>query len=137
MAKTRDPFSGMKLSQQVGLDQRLFSEQSSPAAESSKEEVSQEPSFPGNKEPSQEVGKEAGQEGVKEGSLQDIPILKNSFLFTEEEWDLLDDIKLDLRRRFGLKATKNDLARAGVRLLADDYQEKKEASFLVRKLPKK
>ena len=79
----------------------------------------------------------AGQQGSQEGGQAEVPVLKNSFLFTEEEWDLLEDLKIDLRRTYGLKATKNDLVRAAVRFLAEDYHRRREASFAVKKLSRK
>ena len=152
MARSKDPFANVKLSEQVGLDQRLFSEEKPPSpphggtpatppespTQETRKQVSQEGSLPARKVASQERGKDASQQADQgEGSLAEVPVLKNSFLFTEEEWNLFDDLKIALRRTYGIKATKNDLARAAIRFLTEDYQKRKEASFLVKKLSRK
>jgi len=93
------------------------------------------------KEASQQAWKEASQEGMREpeetAALSETPVFKNSFLYTEDEWNLFEDIKLDLRRRHGRKASKNDIARAAIRFLAQDYYQNQETSFLARNLPRK
>lgn len=90
------------------------------------------------KEGNREVGKEASQPEKREiGKLFDLsdkPSRKDSFLFTDEEFEKMDDIKLDLRRTHDLKATKNDLARCGLGYLLDDYKRRGEDSELVRRL---
>lgn len=93
------------------------------------------------KEGSREGGKEASQPGSREiGKLFDLsdkPARKDSFLFTDEEFEAMDDMKLDLRRTHALKATKNDLARCGLGYLFDDYKRRGDQSELVRRLRQK
>lgn len=179
MKRRDDPFAGIDLSEQAGLDQRLFVGEEAPtppapppdipsskrgSPETSKP-ASQEAGNEGRRETSREGGKEAGreafppgekeagkeashearkeasQEAVREGGreapLPELPVFKNSFLYTEEESNLFDDIKLDMRRRLGRKASKNDIARAAIRFLAQDYNQNPQDSFLVRNLPRK
>ena len=77
---------------------------------------------------------------AKDLALFDInakPWRKDSFLFTDPEFDRLDDLKLELRRRFDLKATKNDIARVAFQLLFEDYGREPAKSVIVRQLRKK
>jgi hypothetical protein len=77
---------------------------------------------------------------VKELAPFDInakPHRKDSFLFTNEEFDRLDDLKLELRRRLDLNATKNDIARVAFQVLFEDYGREPEKSAVVRHLRKK
>ena len=106
----------------------------------------QQPPKPGNQESGKlgrkEAGKETSQEVVKEARkeasqalkepMEEKPVFKASFLYTEEEMELFEDLKLEMRRKHGLKVTKNDLARSGIRLLAEDYRRKEDTSFLVK-----
>jgi len=171
MMQRDDPFAGIVLSEQAGLDQRLFTEERGPTLPSpppegsptkpgtqetrkeGRRETSREGSGEGGRETSQqrvkevenevshEAGKQTSQEAMREPAreapLPDLPVFKNSFLYTEEESNLFDEIKLDLRRTHGRKVTKNDIARAAIRFLAQDYYENPETSFLKRNLPRK
>ena len=46
----------------------------------------------------------------------------------------LEDLKLELRRRFDLPATKNDIARCALQGLYEDYARDPEKSRIVRYL---
>jgi hypothetical protein len=139
-----DAFAGIRLSEQVGpasIEQRLFSGQPlSPTAKEPKPKT-QETGKPGNREVGQEGKRETSQEGMKEASkepklrfnLADSPTRKDSFLFTEPEFEALEDLKLELRRKHQVKVTKNDLARCALHLLVEDYETNRERSFLGRK----
>ncbi len=59
---------------------------------------------------------------------------KQTFAFNETDMDFLDTVKFELRE---LGVTKNEIVRAGIELLARDYQGNKETSFLVRKFGRK
>lgn len=65
------------------------------------------------------------------------PWRKDSFLFTDVEFERLEDFKLELRRRFDLKATKNDIARAAFQYIYEEYSRDPEKSAIVRHLRKK
>jgi hypothetical protein len=138
MAKSTSPFAGKKLTgvtspAEMSIEQRLFS--SSPTqvkADKPKEPETQEV----GKEGKREVGKEVGKEGSREvGKLFDInanPYRKDSFLFTDEEFEALEDLKLELRRKYDLKATKNDITRSAMQNIFEDYELHKENSIVVR-----
>jgi hypothetical protein len=109
-----------------------------------KESEMEKPRKLGKQETGQEVGKEAmKEEERKEGQAktgevsstppvaEDRPTYKSSHLFTQEEFEMFEDLKLSLRREHGIRAYKNDLARAAVRLLSEDYRTNEEKSYLV------
>lgn len=62
------------------------------------------------------------------------PYRKDSFMFTDAEFDRMEDLKLELRRRFELPATKNDIARCALHILFEDYARDPERSRVVRQL---
>jgi len=66
--------------------------------------------------------------------LDEEPTTKTTFLVTPDEAEILEELKLQLRRRLKLKATKNDIIRAAIRLVSQDYVKNQQTSFLVRKL---
>jgi hypothetical protein len=139
-----DAFSGIRLSEQVGqasVEQRLFAvSQPSPTPKEPKL-VNQETGKPRSREVEKTRGKDVSQEGVREASkerrvrldLADIPTHKDSFLFTPAEFEALEDLKIEFRRKHDLKITKNDLARCALHLLVEDYETNQERSFLGRK----
>jgi hypothetical protein len=64
------------------------------------------------------------------------PDRKETFMFSTDESEALEDLKLELRRRFDIKTSKNELARVAVRVLLDDYRQHGETSDLIRRLTK-
>jgi hypothetical protein len=149
MSKSSSPFSGKKLTgetspTEMSVEQRLFSSSSTQVgkgkpkeAEETKRPETQEV----GKEGSREVGKETSFPGSREvGKLFDInenPHRKDSFLFTDKEFEALEDLKLELKRKFDLKATKNVIARCALQHIFEDYQQNKENSIVVRILKKR
>ena len=150
-----DAFAGIRLSEQVGpasIEQRLFSgPQPSPTPSVPPKErqepkpETQETRNPGNREFGKEGKQEASGEGTTEGSreaskgrkarfdLWEVPTRKDSFLYTEQEFEALEDLKIEFRRKYYNKITKNDLARCALHLLVEDYETNQERSFLRRK----
>jgi hypothetical protein len=61
------------------------------------------------------------------------PLYKASYLFTQEEQEALEDLKLELSRQFGDKVFKNDLIRAALHLLIEDYNANGAKSYVTRK----
>jgi hypothetical protein len=59
---------------------------------------------------------------------------KYTLQFTEPELEAIEDIKLDLRRRLGMKISKIDLVRCGLGELIEDYQQHGDESRLVQRL---
>ncbi len=91
------------------------------------------------KEGSREVGKETSlpakrERGKSPFNLNERPYRKDSFLFTDAEFHALEQLKLDIRSKEGLPATKNDLARCAIGRMLADYAERGEDSFVVRLL---
>jgi hypothetical protein len=159
MTKPTSPFAGVRLSEQTSLapsrlDQQLFAAPKSPPAlpertqqtsssPKPRKQVSQEsrnlPRFPASQIPSQEAGKPASlpPAPVPPFDLQRTPLWKTTFVFTEEELEALEDLKLELRRRFALKATKNDLIRCALHALIEDHRRQGERSSTLKRLRSK
>ena len=153
MPQAPSPFAGVKLSEQTplagsGLDQRLFTSASprqAPKSRVAQHVPAQERGNPRTQVPgklaSQEVGQETSQSASPEQGqgfdLNATPFRKDTFLFTPQEFEALEDLKLELRRRFDLKATKNDLARCALQHLLEDYRRHGETSLVVRRLRSK
>lgn len=141
--KQPSAFAGLKLTpsdtEEATLDQRLFAPRPSaqPVAAPA-QPVSQERGKEVGRETAKEVGTEpslpASHEGIQQFDLSARPIRKGSFLFTPEEWEALEDLKLDLRRKFDLDATKNDLARCALQHLLEDFRRLGDRSIAVRRL---
>lgn len=136
------PFSGLKLSGQAppsepGLDQRLFSQAAPPTERRPEAKTPAE---------NQETGKLARRETGKEFShlggrvvghpfdLGERPYRKDSFLFTHEEHEALEDIKIELRRKFDIATTKNELVRCALHQLLEDFRRAGEGSIVLRRL---
>jgi hypothetical protein len=155
-----DPFASLG-----ALDQKLFKKPAPPPAAPTVEKRSVPASTPGDDRAeqskttplqvptNQEVGKEGRREvGNEEGmkasfpttntappifDLNDRPYRKDSYLFTNEEFEAMEDLKIELRRKFDLKATKNDLARCAIGFLVEDFRKSRDRSIVVRRLQTK
>jgi hypothetical protein len=66
--------------------------------------------------------------------LADEPLHKASYLFTREELEALEDIKLELQRSLDTKVTKNDVARCAFQMLFEDYRANGARSYVTRKI---
>ena len=164
MEKKLDPFAGVKLSDTVpaftqGRDQRLFA-QPSPATQQSTEQRQDEQSE--SPESRQSVksasrktvitairkagktetsipGKPASRQAVKPdaGARFDInqeAAKKETIWCAQAETDALDDLKLELRRRLSLRASKQDIVRSAIQLAIEQYEREGERSPLVQRL---
>ena len=93
-----------------------------PATQLTNQPVSQET----RKLETHESNRTASPSGRKPGSqefrLAEEPYIKNTFLLTQREHDALEDLKLTLRRKHGLRRTKNDLIRCALHHLLEDFQ---------------
>jgi hypothetical protein len=67
-------------------------------------------------------------------SLDDEALYKASYVFTIGKLEALEDLKLELRRELDSKVTKNDLVRAALHVLVDDYRRAGDRSLVVRML---
>lgn len=144
------PFAGVRLTDQTplgnsGLDRNLFIDrQPKPTRPIEGSAVIQKP---GNQKTGQPAGFPAGQPAVREAvqperpsgvqvefDLNRRPLWKGTFLYTEEELEAIEDLKLELRRKHGVNATKNDIARVGLHSLIEDYRRHGESSTILRRL---
>ncbi len=71
---------------------------------------------------------------VSRFDINERPFRKDSFLFTDPEFDRLEDLKLELRRRFTVAVTKNDIARVALHYLYEDYTHDPARSFILKML---
>lgn len=143
---SNDPFRGIKLSEQAstpGVEQRLFSNpRITPPPEPPK--PVEKPSLPTPAPISKLTAPKPAAErkvGLLPGSLanptfrlDDEALYKASYVFTPQELEALEDLKLELKRELDSKVTKNDLIRAALHLLVEDYRAHIEDSFVVRKI---
>jgi hypothetical protein len=150
-SKAKNPFAGIKLTEQTsfsgGLDQQLFSSSLRPTPKPEEEPVSQETSIPGNQEPGVPVSQET--RNLEYQELPQQPELtrrfdvrkpateKQTFTFSLDEVAALDELKLELRRKFDLKTTKYELARLAIHALVTGYEESGTDSLLIRSLREK
>ena len=139
-----DPFSGIKLSEQTGasqVEQRLFSGDQKPPAPAQREAAS---SLTTTAKPATPIAKSVAPaaDPVKTEprlttsprfSLNEQPLYKASYQFTQEELNALEDLKLELRRENDSKVTKNDLIRSALHLLLDDHTANGSHSYASRK----
>jgi hypothetical protein len=150
-----DAFKGIKLSENVGssVDQRLFAAPAKPKpatkapvvakpVEASTATPAAEPVVPPLALPiaSSRSERPLSEPTTREKASFDInerPWHKGSFLFTDTEFEQLEDLKLELRRRYDLDATKNDIVRTAVHQLLEDYGRDADKSTVVRHLRKK
>jgi hypothetical protein len=94
------------------------------------------------KERSRKVGKEGSRETSPPDSttspsafdLDAKPYRKDSYLFTDREFEAMEDLKTELRRKHELKATKNDIARCAIGIVISDFQRNRDRSLIVRHL---
>jgi hypothetical protein len=124
-----DPFSGLSLSgdaQSEQLDQRLF--------EPDKERCAKSTPLPSPGDIRVEQSKlpaDGGQhtphpapptiDSKPRFDLNETPLYKASFLFTQEELEALEDLKFELRRAYDNKVTKNDLIRSALHSLLENH----------------
>lgn len=151
-----DPFAGIRLSEQATpkIEQRLFAAEPTPVltskpAPSSKPTEELLAAKEGARTPRSAVANpEMPERNTGPGvprrptparqspqfDLKELPIYKASFLFTVEELEVLEDLKLELRREYDTKITKNELIRCALHLLAEDHRAKPEQSYVFRKI---
>lgn len=141
-----DPFAGIRLSEQTAtpkLDQRLFAPDPSPspAPKPPSSAKTGRPKAPASapSPPSVPAGtstSKAPSPSAPRFDLKEEPLYKASFLFTQGELEGLEDLKLELRRQFDAKVTKNGLIRSALHMLLDDHATNGERSYASRKVRK-
>lgn len=144
-----DPFAGLKLSNQTSpspppakLDQRLFSTELTPPPAPPPEPQDSPENAPSTPEPPIPAPKPKAPEraALKPPSLtrstfdlEEEALYKSSFVFTQGEQEALEDLKLELSREHGDKVFKNDLIRAALHLLIEDYRTNGTKSYAAKK----
>jgi hypothetical protein len=144
MMKSTSPFAGLKLTEQAvpsaGPDQRLFAPSNQPPPPPSNQGISQatlQARKVGTKEPRNLGNQPAGPSAPIEKPLFDLseaPYRNDTFAFTDQELDAIEDLKLELRRKHDIRATKNSLVRCAVHVLIEDYKQHGAQSVAARRL---
>jgi hypothetical protein len=144
-----DPFRGIKLSEQAttpGVEQRLFAAPSistTPEPQKPVENPAPAPKAPtpGPEQPNPAADPKRRLRPASVASstfnLDDEALYKASYVFTIQELEALEDLKLELRRELDSKVTKNDLIRTALHMLVEDYREKSSDSYVHRKISRR
>jgi hypothetical protein len=62
------------------------------------------------------------------------PFKKETYQVTRAEFEELQDLKTDIRRKFDMRATNQDVLRCALQLILADYQQHKDASRIIEYL---
>jgi hypothetical protein len=73
----------------------------------------------------------------KQFDLSQDALYQANFRFTQDEKEVLEDLKLQLSRDMDSRVDKNDILRLGLHMLIEDYKQNGGKSYLVRKLLRK
>lgn len=147
----KDPFSGIRLSEQTSspkLDQRLFSSDEAKLPPATKVEgpVKSEPAAekkpPESPAPAKTITRvpvlptqlTPASLATSRFDLNNEALYKATFVFTREELEALEDLKLELSRQLDTKVTKYDLIRSGLHMLVEDYRSNGQRSYITRKI---
>jgi hypothetical protein len=84
-----------------------------------------------------ETRKEGGQNSKRGFDLAEHPYRNNTYSFTQDELDKLEDIKLDLKRNLDMRTSMNEIIRAALHILFDDYDKNGERSSVVKRIKEK
>jgi hypothetical protein len=109
-----------------------FAERMSPAPPSS-ETPTQETLEPRNLA-TLERRKEETNDARLKFDLADQAYKNDTFSFTTNELDALEDAKISLKRKLDIKSSKNEIIRAALHSLLDDYHKNGERSDLVKRI---
>ncbi len=142
MDKPPGVFAGLKLSEQAPeaptpVDQKLFGSPSPPPSARPFRPNSSPPPAPvvaPASTPTATRPPHEADEPRRDFDLADIPYRKETYLFTSDEFEALEDLKLTLRRQHDLKASKNDLARCAIQYLLEDFRRNGDRSPVIAPL---
>jgi hypothetical protein len=164
MLPPKDPFSGLNLSAQTNtqpLDQRLFApapttepklpDRSTPRAsvsarpnvsrlDASTSEPIPAPDHQFQEKPRPSAASRSAKRieissfAASRFDLADEALYQASFVFTQEELEALEDLKIELKRELDTKVTKNDLIRSALHMLVEDYRTNGERADVYRRL---
>lgn len=144
-----DPFRGIKLSDQAprqGLEQRLFAPTTPKPPPEPQKPAEERPSNikppipkpqPPKPAPARRISLLPASLASTAFSLDDEALYKASYVFTPQELEALEDLKLELKRELDSKITKNDLMRAALHMLVEDFQNNLTSSYIHKKLRKR
>ncbi len=144
MDKPPGVFAGLKLSEQAPdaptpVDQKLFGSSLPSAARPVPSNSAPPPAPAVAPAPAPTATRPPHQaaEPRRDFDLADIPYRKETYLFTSDEFEALEDLKLTLRRQHDLKASKNDLARCAIQYLLEDFRRNGDRSPVIAPLKRR
>jgi hypothetical protein len=70
-------------------------------------------------------------------TIKETPLIKETFLITDGEYEDMEDMKLQLRRLLDMKASKQDIIRCAVQYILEDFRKHPETSIIVGRLQQK
>jgi hypothetical protein len=73
----------------------------------------------------------------REFDLSHDALYQANFRFTQNEKEVLEDLKLQLSREMDARVDKNDILRLGLHMIIEDYKQNGSKSYLVKKLLRK
>jgi len=85
----------------------------------------------------QQARRSEDQEAEISLNLNKIADIRRGHDFTEEELNEIEDLKRDLRRKYGFYSSVSDVVRVGVHIISEDFHKNGEVSMLVTRLRKK
>lgn len=139
MAKVKDPFTNIGLSQQVGLDQRLFQESNETTKQRHNESTNQrgnEPTMSRRSQRSSEWSMARFIETPKPRSSQ--PIERGARISERHSHDIFKDqvrwmnrIKLEIDEQYGVRITSNSIVQLAIDIVMRDYETSKGDSKIV------
>ena len=80
---------------------------------------------------------QAGGVGSYAFDINERPYRQNTYAFTDEELNALEDMKITIRRNLGLDVTKNDLVRCAIHGLIEEFNRLGSSSSVLNRLRKR
>jgi hypothetical protein len=156
---SNNPFAGIRLSEQAQpgkLDQRLFAADPPPAKPAPRSEPSTGPDpeptvsqtrpastpLPTSQPVTEPVVKKTPSslktmpQPAPRWNLDEEPLYKATFVFTQDELNALTDLKEELRRTLDAKVTKYELIRSALHFLLEDHATNGPRSYATKKVKK-
>ena len=149
MVRSKDPFSDIKLSEEVGLDQRLFQQEDEGTTKQRANVTTEQRENQEAKRRGRETTKErpdaAASRRVREPTRRPTPTVKivgaseriderHSHDIFRDQVRWMNRTKLDIEETCGRRITSNAIVKLALDLLIDDFEQHGENSKLIRSL---
>ena len=149
MVRSKDPFSDIKLSEEIGLDQRLFQQEDEGTTQQRANVTTEQRENQEAKRRGRETTKErpdaAASRRVREQTRRPTPTVKivsaseriderHSHDIFRDQVRWMNRTKLDIEETYGTRITSNAIVKLALDLLIDDFERHGGSSKLVRSL---